>query len=88
MTDVGKAGSLRDIKVVHMHTERDAPYVAPECKDIFRYARILLWGQLILIYALYKTFWLYDLIIYFGLINKTVETDIFFIFLLLTENIN
>ncbi|XP_061379988.1 4-hydroxybutyrate coenzyme A transferase [Danaus plexippus] len=36
MTDVGKAGSLRDIKVVHMHTERDAPYVAPECKDIFR----------------------------------------------------
>ncbi|XP_068625622.1 4-hydroxybutyrate coenzyme A transferase [Battus philenor] len=36
MTEVGKSGSLRDIKVVHMHTEKEAPYVAPECKDIFR----------------------------------------------------
>ncbi|VVD00425.1 unnamed protein product [Leptidea sinapis] len=36
MTDVGKAGSMRDIKVVHMHTEKEAKYVAPECKDIFR----------------------------------------------------
>ncbi|CAH2265372.1 jg13335 [Pararge aegeria aegeria] len=36
MTDVGKAGNLRDIKVVHMHTEKEAKYVAPEYKDIFR----------------------------------------------------
>ncbi|XP_038219779.1 4-hydroxybutyrate coenzyme A transferase-like [Zerene cesonia] len=36
MTDVGKAGSMKDIKVVHMHTELEAKYVAPECKDIFR----------------------------------------------------
>ncbi|XP_004933631.1 uncharacterized protein LOC114253046 [Bombyx mandarina] len=36
MTEVGKSGSLRDIKVVHMHTEKDAAYVTPECKDIFR----------------------------------------------------
>ncbi|XP_045506774.1 4-hydroxybutyrate coenzyme A transferase [Colias croceus] len=36
MTDVGKAGSMKDIKVVHMHTEMEAKYVAPECKDIFR----------------------------------------------------
>ncbi|XP_073963069.1 succinyl-CoA:acetate/propanoyl-CoA:succinate CoA transferase-like [Choristoneura fumiferana] len=36
MTAVGKAGSLKDIKVVHMHTEKEAAYVAPECKDIFR----------------------------------------------------
>ncbi|XP_047513051.1 4-hydroxybutyrate coenzyme A transferase [Pieris napi] len=36
MTDVGKDASLRDIKVVHMHTEMDAKYVTPECKDIFR----------------------------------------------------
>ncbi|KAM3957985.1 succinyl-CoA:acetate/propanoyl-CoA:succinate CoA transferase [Aphomia sociella] len=36
MTDVGKASSLKNIKVVHMHTEKEAPYVAPECKDIFR----------------------------------------------------
>ncbi|XP_075986706.1 succinyl-CoA:acetate/propanoyl-CoA:succinate CoA transferase [Anticarsia gemmatalis] len=36
MTDVGKAGSMKDIKVVHMHTEKEAAYVAPECKDIFR----------------------------------------------------
>ncbi|KPJ08934.1 4-hydroxybutyrate coenzyme A transferase [Papilio machaon] len=35
MTDVGKSGNLRDIKVVHMHTEKEAAYVAPECKDIF-----------------------------------------------------
>ncbi|CAH2059638.1 unnamed protein product, partial [Iphiclides podalirius] len=36
MTEVGKSANLRDIKVVHMHTEKEAPYVAPECKDIFR----------------------------------------------------
>lgn len=36
MTEVGKAGAMRDIKVVHMHTEKEAKYVAPECKDIFR----------------------------------------------------
>lgn len=36
MTEVGKSGSLKDIKVVHMHTEKDAPYVAPELKDTFR----------------------------------------------------
>ncbi|XP_072935901.1 succinyl-CoA:acetate/propanoyl-CoA:succinate CoA transferase [Epargyreus clarus] len=36
MTEVGKAGSMKDIKVVHMHTEKEAAYCAPECKDIFR----------------------------------------------------
>ncbi|KOB64822.1 4-hydroxybutyrate CoA-transferase, partial [Operophtera brumata] len=36
MTQVGKSGSLKDIKVVHMHTEKEAPYVAPELKDTFR----------------------------------------------------
>lgn len=36
MTEVGKAGNMKNIKVVHMHTEKEAPYVAPECKDIFR----------------------------------------------------
>lgn len=37
MTVVGKAGSMKDIKVVHMHTEKEAAYVAPEYKDIFRF---------------------------------------------------
>ncbi|XP_063896209.1 4-hydroxybutyrate coenzyme A transferase [Helicoverpa armigera] len=36
MTEVGAAKNLRDIKVVHMHTEKEAKYVAPEYKDIFR----------------------------------------------------
>ncbi|XP_053619447.1 4-hydroxybutyrate coenzyme A transferase [Plodia interpunctella] len=36
MTKVGVKQSLKDIKVVHMHTEKEAAYVAPECKDIFR----------------------------------------------------
>ncbi|GBP26468.1 Histone-lysine N-methyltransferase SETMAR [Eumeta japonica] len=36
MTEVGRRGALRDVRVVHMHTECEAPYVAPECKDIFR----------------------------------------------------
>ncbi|CAB3223006.1 unnamed protein product [Arctia plantaginis] len=36
MTEAGKAGNMKNIRVVHMHTEKDAPYVAPECKDIFR----------------------------------------------------
>ncbi|KAJ8709589.1 hypothetical protein PYW08_009593 [Mythimna loreyi] len=36
MTTVGMSGSMKDIKVVHMHTEKEAKYVAPECKDTFR----------------------------------------------------
>ncbi|CAH0697182.1 unnamed protein product [Spodoptera exigua] len=36
MTDVGISGGMKGIKVVHMHTEKEARYVAPECKDIFR----------------------------------------------------
>ncbi|XP_050554053.1 4-hydroxybutyrate coenzyme A transferase [Spodoptera frugiperda] len=36
MTDVGKSGGMKGIKVVHMHTEKEAQYVAPECQDIFR----------------------------------------------------
>ncbi|XP_026323025.1 uncharacterized protein LOC113232493 [Hyposmocoma kahamanoa] len=36
MTDVGMTGSMKDIKVVHMHTEKEAKYVRPECKDAFR----------------------------------------------------
>ncbi|CAH0401588.1 unnamed protein product [Chilo suppressalis] len=36
MTHVGKAASLKNIKVVHMHTEKEAAYTAPEYKDIFR----------------------------------------------------
>lgn len=36
MTGVGMSGSMKDIKVVHMHTEKEAKYVAPECKDTFR----------------------------------------------------
>ncbi|KAL4710810.1 hypothetical protein ACJJTC_010933 [Scirpophaga incertulas] len=36
MTKVGKAGNMRNIKVVHMHTEKTAAYTAPEYKEIFR----------------------------------------------------
>lgn len=36
MTKHGKDSSLRDITVVHMHTEGPASYCAPDCKDIFR----------------------------------------------------
>ncbi|KAJ8709590.1 hypothetical protein PYW08_009594 [Mythimna loreyi] len=36
MTAVGMNGNMKDIKVVHMHTEKEAKYVAPECKDTFR----------------------------------------------------
>lgn len=36
MTDVGMAGCMKNIMVVHMHTENEAKYVAPDCKDTFR----------------------------------------------------
>ncbi|CAH0597794.1 unnamed protein product [Chrysodeixis includens] len=36
MTEVGVECCLKDIKVVHMHTEKEAKYCAPEYKDIFR----------------------------------------------------
>lgn len=36
MTNHGKENNLRDITVVHMHTEGPASYCAPDCKDIFR----------------------------------------------------
>lgn len=36
MTKHGKENNLRDITVVHMHTEGPASYCAPDCKDIFR----------------------------------------------------
>lgn len=36
MTKHGKDNNLRDITVVHMHTEGPASYCAPDCKDIFR----------------------------------------------------
>lgn len=36
MTEVGKEGSMKDIKVFHMHTENEAAYTAPECEGIFR----------------------------------------------------
>lgn len=36
MTNHGKESNLRDITVVHMHTEGPASYCAPDCKDIFR----------------------------------------------------
>lgn len=36
LTKHGKENNLRDITVVHMHTEGPALYCAPECKDIFR----------------------------------------------------
>ncbi|XP_041985194.1 4-hydroxybutyrate coenzyme A transferase [Aricia agestis] len=36
MTEVGKKGSMKDIKVVHMHTEKEAAYTAPDCEGIFR----------------------------------------------------
>lgn len=36
LTKHGKENNLRDITVVHMHTEGPASYCAPECKDIFR----------------------------------------------------
>jgi hypothetical protein len=41
MTEVGKAGNMKDIRVVHMHTEMEAPYTAPEYKDIFRSVSLL-----------------------------------------------
>lgn len=36
MTEVGKKASMKNIKVVHMHTEMEAAYTAPECQGIFR----------------------------------------------------
>ena len=36
MTSVGMKGCMKNIKVFHMHTEKEAKYVAPECKDTFR----------------------------------------------------
>jgi hypothetical protein len=36
LTNHGKANNLRDITVVHMHTEGPALYAQPDCKDIFR----------------------------------------------------
>lgn len=36
LTNHGKEKNLRDITVVHMHTEGPALYCQPECKDIFR----------------------------------------------------
>lgn len=33
---VKRAGELRDVEIVHLHTEGDAPYVKPEYKDNFR----------------------------------------------------
>lgn len=36
MTEYGKTQCMKDIKVIHMHTEGKAPYTDPAVKDIFR----------------------------------------------------
>ncbi|XP_063703436.1 4-hydroxybutyrate coenzyme A transferase [Culicoides brevitarsis] len=45
MTKHGKERNLRDIKVVHMHTEGPATYCAPELKDIFRSVSTFMGGN-------------------------------------------
>lgn len=45
MTKHGKENNLRDITVVHMHTEGPASYCAPECKDIFRSKSLFMGGN-------------------------------------------
>lgn len=36
MTEYGKSKCLKDVSVVHMHTEGKAPYTDPSLKDVFR----------------------------------------------------
>lgn len=45
MTKHGKERNLRDIRVVHMHTEGPASYCAPELKDIFRSVSTFMGGN-------------------------------------------
>lgn len=37
MTEFGKKNGLKNVRVVHMHTEGPAAYADPSCDGIFRY---------------------------------------------------
>lgn len=45
MTKVGMDAQLRDIKVVHMHTEKEAAYVHPDCEKVFRSVSLFMGGN-------------------------------------------